>query len=490
MVLIHIKRYQVCLACIIITINLIILHKSYVIFQSDHDVDLKISKKTRNAKIPQNKPPHFFTNPPTFDQIFNSSKSYPKNPDQIKVLIMAQWRGGSTLLSDVFRFNSRNSLYLYEPLIIRQIDDFDEVEGDRFTLTKKQYLAKREKYRNFHNKILEKIFSCKLLDYENFWLTDKYLKDLKYFNVERWKNLKYISQCREVGICAPKFSPDLFAGTEKSPGAFCKIGGIDHNDPHKKIIPTCKNKLKTAIPEHWENLCRSKRIISSKVIRYDDPVALLNQNFVKNDVNFRIIYLVRDPRAVISSQYKWELQSKNIDEKKIRKSALELKERYQSVLEVDSDKMLTIRYEDFVNETPKYLDHIYNFLNLNNIADTKERELNFQAFENVKKQIFINTHAELDKKSILDNWGTEARDGLQVISGWTNRMSFETIEMIQNLIGSDIFEGLGYRVIADEGQFERILRSIESSSELALSGTIDQLIDLDFFTKLPKPNGI
>ena len=160
------------------------------------------------------------------------------------------------------------------------------------------------------------------------------------------------------------------------------------------------------------------------------------------------------------------------------------------MLEVDSDKMLTIRYEDFVNETPKYLDHIYNFLNLNNIADTKERELNFQAFENVKKQIFINTHAELDKKSILDNWGTEARDGLQVISGWTNRMSFETIEMIQNLIGSDIFEGLGYRVIADEGQFERILRSIESSSELALSGTIDQLIDLDFFTKLPKPNGI
>ena len=116
MVLIHIKRYQVCLACIIITINLIILHKSYVIFKSDHDVDLKISKKTRSAKIPQNKPPHFFTNPPTFDQIYNSSKSYPKNPDQIKVLIMAQWRGGSTLLSDVFRFNSKNSLYLYEPL--------------------------------------------------------------------------------------------------------------------------------------------------------------------------------------------------------------------------------------------------------------------------------------------------------------------------------------------------------------------------------------
>ena len=59
-----------------------------------------------------------------FSPIYDPKKTYNPEKERIKLLLVAQWRGGSTLISDIFNLNPF-VCYNFEPLVLRNTGVFN-----------------------------------------------------------------------------------------------------------------------------------------------------------------------------------------------------------------------------------------------------------------------------------------------------------------------------------------------------------------------------
>ena len=249
---------------------------------------------------------------------------------------------------------------------------------------------------------------------------------------------------------------------------FCKEGKFDVKNliyiqdyPNKQFF---KKEVKEGeIHKHWEesqkNLCAQKKIRFLKT--HNSLITAFGKNFTKPQYSLGAIYIIRDPRNVITSV-------KNHNDFKTYDEALKMMQNddavisdysylnnhaktniinswrinYQSWLNNNSLRRLTIRYEDmlqnpkqtfrdiviFVNTICKFNDNFDQDKFNNAIETTSFKKL--QALEN-EGNFLENVYSKHDKRKIkFFNQGPE--------NNWKKNLSDELITKMNNFYKDDL----------------------------------------------------
>ena len=231
---------------------------------------------------------------------WTTSKNLAKNlTNQIKVLIAAEYRGGSTFAGEIFNQNPEAS-YIFEPLYMIR----------RFPKTISTQFPKEFKQETKQLEVLENIFrNCSYPDKR------KYLMDLPWFQgfneglSKRSRKDPDFLNCNLGDTCfywKNREMMDLLSITiEKSSGNLpenfpLSIEQRDHSYNYQDSLP-----ILNQINSLWTNKCLTlSKIIAAKVILLEDLSIISKSYSLANDQNFYIIYLIRDPRAMFNSRLK------------------------------------------------------------------------------------------------------------------------------------------------------------------------------------------
>ncbi|KAK6183091.1 hypothetical protein SNE40_010637 [Patella caerulea] len=241
--------------------------------------------------------------------------------DRKKVILVAYPRSGSTFTADVIRAND-DVLFIFEPLF----PTLKEHIGKPFLVAEKT-VYKRLKtnmttYKEEVKKVMKSFLNCdsSLLDLPLYVLKNEFLK------------------IRE----------DTFP-------LFECVRNI--TKPNQTLIEHCVEK--------FIKLCEQRKVILVKTIRYPSEI-LYNQ--MKNDPNLYVVYLVRDPRGIISSQMthfhnsQWETIGRT------SKEICSLMENDIQIMEdlhdLYPDRVKLIRYESLATNPLGGATDIYKFLKL------------------------------------------------------------------------------------------------------------------------------
>ena len=165
--------------------------------------------------------------------------------------------------------------------------------------------------------------------------------------------------------------------------------------------------------------------------------------------SLQVIYLVRDPRAVVTSRVKVNFISLEHNfESQIQKECgaynrninLLLKARNDSQLErILQRSIIVIRYEDVIQDSYGMAKKIYNFLDLH---------MPFQVEEFAKSSAKVNVWGKPDLTKRMSEYNET-----KVLQQWKSEIGFSKLQMIQEICGysMDIF---GYRKIEREDDMQ------------------------------------
>lgn len=224
---------------LLIIISVLLKFRIRPVYQSPTELTpVTIKEKETSEKFLINKRAEFILS----KNITSENKTQNQNK---KVLLVAQYRSGSTLISSIFDLHPFIS-YLFEPLILAPTS-----------------ATKTEKL-----KILKNLMNCKFP--ENSLSIAEYVKK-NYDNLLRpdRSNIDCLKDCIKFNFCF-KYLMSMFS----------------------------ENQLEV---EEWPEYCHKSKISAAKVIRIDSLQDLFEPaNKVKN--YYKIIYLIRDPRAIYNSR--------------------------------------------------------------------------------------------------------------------------------------------------------------------------------------------
>lgn len=198
--------------------------------------------------------------------------------------------------------------------------------------------------------------------------------------------------------------------------------------------------------------CNTLKARSTKVIRLRQITDL--PDHLRFDENFKIIYLVRDPRGIANSRFNIADNNWNEEADKKLKSLCSHFHKFIEEREINQSdeteslwkaKVLVIRYEDFALNPIILADRVYKFLGL-------------EYLEEMKNTLNHITHGD---KSILDSSreGEECtyctvRDSEKIIFKWAERLDWKTVEKVQNNCKS-MFQTFGYKAYKSENEYNQ-----------------------------------
>lgn len=380
---------------------------------------------------------------------FDASKTYPLQPNRKKVLIVAQWRGGSTLTSQLFNYLP-DSAYIFEPLQARNQEHLDNIYRDLLTNDdandRAQYQDLLQKMEEDQGEILSSYFNCEFPDLGKY-LTEEFLLAL---NEVRSDIIPKMRKCVRYGLCYPEDTREFHVEP------FCPsddVWSFDKSCAHSYQIKEMLNK-------YWPNMCRYQNIISMKVIRFDDPNVIIRNTNLYNDPNFKMIYVMRDPRGLLASRFKMVRAMRNHPIDSSRFANAQLQNRYTLLIDfienlkkmnIDpKEKVFVMRYEDFALDTNGYVDKIYNFVGI----DIENDQQNIENYNYVKEQLFADTNGEKDQKAF--SYGTGQRDAIKTVTSWIDSLNWDIVEQIQKDFGGpEMFEITGYKYFYSQAEYQR-----------------------------------
>ncbi|XP_050404403.1 carbohydrate sulfotransferase 1 isoform X2 [Patella vulgata] len=242
--------------------------------------------------------------------------------DRKRVILVTYPRGGSTFTADVIQANS-DVFFIFEPLYPTLV----EYTGKDLLITdngiKKRIKRNMTSYTEEVKKVMKAFLNC-----------DSSLFDLPLYVLK---------------------SPLLRVRDDTSPLYECAVKIEKYN---QTLISHCVKK--------YIKSCEKKKIILVKTIRYPSEI-LYNQ--MKNDPNLYVVYLMRDPRGIISSQM---TNFQNFEWKNINRASKEictLMEKDIQVMEalhdLYPDRVKLMRYESIAFNPLGGATDIYKFLELN-----------------------------------------------------------------------------------------------------------------------------
>ena len=273
-------------------------------------------------------------NPPEISPKYRPD--YDSLSKSVNVLLVTEYRGGSSFSGQIFNQNL-NAFYLFEPLVL---------------------LPDSSKYASSRANLIKNIFSCALPDpidaYKSIWCSDT--DCFNWFSAsEDRRNI--LETCMNQNVCFRGHS-DIF---KQRP--YCNDSYLDeykHRD-HEMMEICGPVNLEIASKQ-----CASKNIRVMKVNRLHYLEDLTQTDY--KDLDFKIIYMVRDPRAIASSRlhiHNRDSEKWTSDEalKSICKKHVENHKFLKSKPEIDKF-VLVKRYEDLAMNPLNTANTIYNFLGI------------------------------------------------------------------------------------------------------------------------------
>ncbi|XP_070552166.1 carbohydrate sulfotransferase 1-like [Ptychodera flava] len=213
--------------------------------------------------------------------------------------------------------------------------------------------------------------------------------------------------------------------------------------------------------EDFSVLCQLYNHIAIKVIRLTS-VALLERLVTTHNYNLKIIFLVRDPRAVALSRRTMKFPPRRRNE-----SLLNLQlvgppgaklnnlspenvnydcARFRENLRVIEDppewlrgRIILLRHEDVAMDTLGIVEDIYKFVGVD-------------IDESVRTAVQKHTQS---KEGATDNNMETRRNSTTVVHAWRNGIYYDDVIAIQAVCG-DVMERLGYELVESEDQLRDI----------------------------------
>ncbi|XP_077980637.1 carbohydrate sulfotransferase 1-like [Glandiceps talaboti] len=185
------------------------------------------------------------------------------------------------------------------------------------------------------------------------------------------------------------------------------------------------------------DICRTKRHVAIKEIRLYNIEQL--QTFAEKPAfNFKIVHLIRDPRAVMNSRARayfinHDFKRKAVPWDEVTDLCLDTKNNLNFVYSPPSwlrGKYMLVRYEDLASRPLQSAREIYDFVGLH----LPENVVNW-----------VNDHTQERQGGDLST----TRNSTERISAWKTEMTFEDAKDVQEKC-SEAMQMLGYTPIPDE----------------------------------------
>jgi len=300
---------------------------------------------------------------------------------ETKILITSIPRSGSSFLGEIFN-RHKDSFYIYEPLHTEKI------------LTN---LGIVEVNNNNPLKLLEDISKCNLKSHKEF------------FNF----------------LSNPQLSNPHFrlTSTALSSPPFCKHQVYDSNYTEIEYEKDCYTINSTLA----EIVCKQKKHTVIKELIHRLPSQQLSSTLnLLTDKSTKIIYLLRDPRAVLFSMSKvgWIGNHENAFARSFKSAAYQicksLEESYRAIERVKqflNDKLIVVRYEDLVTQPEEVLNQLFWFNNV-------------KMDDNIIDWVIANTNGQFSNVNANKSFSLLLRNITYSLNSWRNYMSFnETLQV-------------------------------------------------------------
>ena len=274
------------------------------------------------------------------------------------------------------------------------------------------------------------------------WATQKRMKEKQIYTLDMFFNQCELPDWRDYYDDTPDFRMKHEYTQMCSRGFTCLA---HRTESLKKFF----NLTDQGMREAFKKDCLTKPITASKVIRITD---LADLELFKNDPNFYVIYIVRDPRGLYVSRRKVVKLNRDDTSKLCSKYQTNL--NYVKTAEGAwlRNKMLALRYEDLALYPTENVQKIYDFLGTTEGLDVILEKYSGMTGNKNKQDVIANAHGA----NIQDRY-TTTRDSRKTTFKWRwdiNSMSDFT--KIQDGCGRETFKDLGYQWINSSTELKNI----------------------------------
>ncbi|KAJ8248909.1 hypothetical protein GJAV_G00229090 [Gymnothorax javanicus] len=358
-------------------------------------------------------------NSPT-NQICNvGNYSTYNGPRRTNILILASTRTGSSFMGQLLNQHS-DVIYLFEPLYHVQSSLLPRLNRSNYdTALKLMAGASRD--------LLRSLYDC------DFYFLERYITPPPVKHITN--NLFRRGASR--ALCSPPV---------------CRASG-----PRKANweVKNCENKCPLDMTLAATS-CRQLPSMAIKIVRIPELGDL--RTLVEDPrLNLKIIHLVRDPRAILSSRMEtfWSLDRRNTMEDMARKNQIkldptgirELCEDYHNSISMAlsrphwlKGKYMLVRYEDLARNPLQKTKEIYEFLGMS-------------LDKNVINWIQYNTREGNGPAS--QNFYSTTRDSKATAESWRLKLSFEMATYSQNIC-SQVLHQLGYKAVKSSEELKNL----------------------------------
>lgn len=199
-------------------------------------------------------------------------------------------------------------------------------------------------------------------------------------------------------------------------------------------------------PTFSASVCARYTHTAAKLIRLYN-ISSLEKLITQEDLNLKIIHLVRDPRGILSSRSRTEERMLNVD-KSLDGEAGYLCRRMKSNLKVASsqppwlkDRYKLVRYEDIAYDPERWVGEIYKFAGLGPIPSE------------VLSWIRINTNLQSSGKY------STSRDSKETAEAWRKHLSLPVAKRIGEVC-KDVFSLLKYQHVGNVEELSNMKESL------------------------------
>lgn len=332
-------------------------------------------------------------------------KGFHKN-NFTNLLIVSQGRSGSSFVGQIFN-HFPDIFFLYEPLLtIERVHNIDTFVGNN-----------TEHYQEFSTKFLSEIFSC---------------------NFTKSPYLEYLSRPGHFRLSSRVLT---------SP-PFCSKDAI--NLTSNEII--AKNKCTRIQANALSKICKNYTFKVAKVLEHRLPnrtIKQIHELLEKTDYSGKILYLYRDPRALISSMYQsgWishfrnkQLMPYELTSEKfhwyVKRICFQMEENLKYVQNQPQwplGNIMLFRYEDLVMHTRDATRKLFAFVGMRTTHDLNE-------------WLYHQMHTRNSTDRGIAARYSIARNSTSAMIRWRTESSIQLVSVIEQHCKS-VMDSMGYIAI-------------------------------------------
>uniref|UniRef100_A0A1B6CQM9 Sulfotransferase domain-containing protein n=1 Tax=Clastoptera arizonana TaxID=38151 RepID=A0A1B6CQM9_9HEMI len=181
-----------------------------------------------------------------------------------------------------------------------------------------------------------------------------------------------------------------------------------------RLWESCKNKKEICfLPEFLTPMCKLFPFVSMKIVHL--RLRLIESLLEDQELNLKVVYLVRDPRGTMRSRYMQPWCRKQPDCGDVGRLCADLIDDYAAALrlkQLHPTKFIVVRYEDMSLNAIKEISNMFDFLGL---------------YYSPKVQQFVTEHTTRNNSHAYKTY----RDSSIVPLQWRQKLSFQIVDKIQ-----------------------------------------------------------